>query len=365
MGPKVLDLILRCGAFLAGLTLLGLFTHSASRAALVTRHRGDRIAHGIGLLICSRLTRIAARRRDYAAIQDVLAWVLPLYILSLIVAWFALVQGGFSLILWSLRVERDLTGALIASGSALSTLGFLTPMSSLGQALAILEGAMGLGVVVFFFTFIPGYQAAIQARELRVAWLYARAGEDPTGFALVDWLLRSHSYSDMRSLWEQWEEWFRLLGETLGVAPVLTSVPSARRRQAWLVSAAAVLDATCFFLATGEMDTRNSVAGVCRATGVTVLRHLAGSYEKGAATARTGEWSGARDVFDVSYDLLTALESTPNRSREESWERFVALRGEYERPLAHLSVRLLVPDTNTALRMLPRGEPPHYHDSVR
>jgi len=346
-------LILRAGEFLAGLMLLALFAQSVSRAALVTRHRGDRIAHGIGLLICSSLTRIAARRRDYDAVQDVLAWVLPLYILALIMAWFALVQVGFSLILWSLRVESSPTAALIASGSALSTLGFLTPMSALGQALAVLEGAMGLGVVVFFFTFIPGYQAAIQARELKVAWLYARTGGDPTGFALIEWLLRSYTSSDMRGLWEQWEEWFRLLGETLSVAPVLTSVPSVRRGQAWLVSAAAVLDAACFCLATSEEGTRNSAVGVCRTTGVTALRHLVGDHVQETAAARAAVWPAARDAFDAPYDLLIALKLPVKMNRPESWERFVALRREYEGLLAHLSARLLVSSCNTALRMLP------------
>jgi hypothetical protein len=48
--------------------------------------------------------------------------------------------------------------AVMASGSALSTLGFLTPPGIPGQLLAILEGAMGIGIVVFYFTFIPGYQ---------------------------------------------------------------------------------------------------------------------------------------------------------------------------------------------------------------
>lgn len=351
------DLILRACGFLAGLVLLALFAQSVSRAALVSRHRGDRIAHGIGLLVCSSLSRIASRRRDYDAVQDVLAWVLPLYILALIVAWFALVQVGFSLVLWALRVESSPGAALIASGSALSTLGFLTPMSVLGQALAILEGAMGLGVVVFFFTFIPGYQTAIQARELKVAWLYARTGPDPTGFALIGWLLRSHSYgdSDMRGLWQQWEEWFRVLGETLGVAPVLTSVPSVRRGQAWLVSAAAVLDAASFCIATSGEGTQSSAVGVCRTTAVTVLRYLDGNHEHETAAARTDAWHAAHAAFDASYDLLIAAKPSLTISRSESWDRFVALRREYEGLFVRLSVRLLVSCSNTTLRTLPRA----------
>ena len=75
---------------------------------------------------------------------------MPLYILLLIVVWFALVQVGFSLLMWSSQAEHSVLQAVIASGSALSTLGFLTPPGIAGQLLAIPEGAMGLGIVVFY-----------------------------------------------------------------------------------------------------------------------------------------------------------------------------------------------------------------------
>jgi len=34
---------------------------------------------------------------------------------------------------------------------------------------------MGLGIVAFYSTFVPGYQTTIQGRQVKVAWLYARA----------------------------------------------------------------------------------------------------------------------------------------------------------------------------------------------
>ena len=132
-------------------------------------------------------------------------------------------QAGFSLLIWSSQAEHSPLQAVIASGSALSTLGFLTPPDIAGQLLAIPEGAMGLGIVVFLLTFVPGYQTAIQARELKVAWLYARVGAEPANFELVEWLQLSGRLEDS-DVWEDWEEWFRNLVETHTLAPVLAFV---------------------------------------------------------------------------------------------------------------------------------------------
>jgi hypothetical protein len=176
------DLSFRVVAFVIGFCCCSRSCNPPRAVAIVNRQRGDRLARGIGWVAYSAIARRGLRRRSYDAIQDALAWVMPLYILLLIMSWFALVQCGFSLLIWSSQAEHSLLQAFIASGSALSTLGFLTPPGVSGQLLSIPEGAFGLGIVVFFFTFIPGYQTTIQARETKVAWLYARAGADPTGF---------------------------------------------------------------------------------------------------------------------------------------------------------------------------------------
>ena len=94
---------------------------------------------------------------------------------------------------------------------------------------------MGLGVVVFLFTFIPGYQATIQARQVKVAWLYARLGTKPASFGIIEWFLLSGKFDDLSDVWEEWEEWFRNLIETHALAPVLAFVPTVHSGQTWLV----------------------------------------------------------------------------------------------------------------------------------
>ena len=162
-----MDLSLRIGGAVLGLLLVLAFLRSVMQVAMVNRQRGDWLARRIGRLVYTALARRALKRRDYGEIQDVLAWVLPLYILLLIAVWFLLVQVGFSLLIWSSQAEHSLLQAVIASGSALSTLGFQTPPGIAGQLLAIPEGAMGLGIVVSISPSSPGISRRSSRARLR------------------------------------------------------------------------------------------------------------------------------------------------------------------------------------------------------
>jgi hypothetical protein len=338
------DLSFRVVAFVMGLLLLLAFLQSASRVAIVNRQRGDRLARGIGWFAYSAIARKALHRRSYDAIQDALAWVLPLYILLLIMSWFALVQAAFSLLIWSSQAEHSLLQAVIASGSALSTLGFLTPPDVSGQLLAIPEGALGLGIVVFFFTFIPGYQTTIQTRETKVAWLYARAGADPTGFSFNEWVQRSGKANDMTAIWEDWEAWFRLLIETHTRAPVVAFVPSVHRGQTWLIAAVVILDAASFCLSV--LDAKELPSAVlCHATGVEALRLIAAEHGAREAVDMTAlrERRSDRPSFDAAYDRMAAMGASVKLDLDVCWHHFAALRREYEASLALLATSLLIP----------------------
>ena len=114
-----MDLLLRIAGSLVGLLMVFAFLRSMLQVAIVNRHRGDWLARRVGWLVYTTIARRALRRRSYDQIQDKLAWILPTYILLLIASWFALVQAGFSLLIWSSQAEHSLLQAVIASGSAL------------------------------------------------------------------------------------------------------------------------------------------------------------------------------------------------------------------------------------------------------
>ena len=102
-----MDLLLRVGAALIGLLVIIVSLRSVLQVAVVNGRRGDWLARRIGWLVYTTLARRALGRQSYADIQDVLGWVLPLYILLLIVVWFSLVLAGFSLLIWSCQAEHS------------------------------------------------------------------------------------------------------------------------------------------------------------------------------------------------------------------------------------------------------------------
>jgi hypothetical protein len=268
--------------------------------------------------------------------------VLPVYILSVIAVWFGLALAGFGLLIWSCEAERSLLEAMIASGSQLSTLGFLTPPDTAGQILAILEGATGLGIVVFYFTFVPGYQTTIQLRQVKVAWLYARGSPGLTHFTLLEWFLRTGG-SDWDRLWEDWESWFRNIGESHGLAPVLAFVPTVHRDQTWLAAAAVALDSASFYLSAIEAQGALSAA-VCHRTGVDALRLVAAPFAgRYAASELQGSRGLSRSDFDLACDRFAVLGSKVKAERASCWLRFVELRQEYEALLQRLARTLLAP----------------------
>ena len=347
-----MDLLLRIGGSLLGLVMVLAFVRSIVQVALINRQGGDGLARRVGCLVYRTIARVARRRCSYDQIQDVLAWIFPIYVLLLIIVWFALVQAGFALLIWSSQAEHSLLQAVIASGSALSTLGFLTPTDLSGQLLAIPEGAMGLGIVVFLLTFVPGYQTAIQARELKVAWLYARVGAEPANFELVEWLQLSRRLED-RDVWEDWEEWFRTLAQNLSLAPVLAFVPSVHRNQTWLIAAAVMLDTASFYLSALDAKARPS-ALLCHTTGVNALRLIAtqlGNHHLPEAARSAGSQLD-RTTFDTACDRLAALGAPIKSNRDECWQRFDELRQEYEVFLPKLASRLLVPSRHAPLALV-------------
>ena len=178
---------LRIAACIAGIWVVYYFFKSIIRLGILNQRYQDPLAFWVGRLVLHLFQfRIRAIPGGMAKRHEIMVWYWPIALIGIIVSWFLLVTLGFALMNWAIRADATFPNAIVSSGSALSTLGFSTPSSFSGQILAIVEGAIGLFLIVYLFTFLPGFMQLIHERGSRVAWIYARTGSFLDALALLN-----------------------------------------------------------------------------------------------------------------------------------------------------------------------------------
>lgn len=335
----MIDILLRIAAFGVALFGLALFFGSLSRVSILNRRSRDIIAGGLERVMIHTVEFVLKRKQGYGDVQRTMAWALPIYLVTLIATWFLLVQVSFSLMIWAVEAESGWLHAFISSGSSLSTLGFATPSSAIGQLLAILEGAFGLGIIVFIFTFIPGYSSAIQAREERVSWLYGRTGIRPTICSLVEWNHGAAEGDDMTPIWNDCERWFIDIRETHDMTPILALVPSIYPGRTWIGAAAAILDSASLSLSTLDVKGLAS-ARLCYEAGVEALTKVARHFPPQAGPTVEADLRGA---YDAAYDRLLAAGLPLKADRAKCREAFLSLRAAYEGSIRQIAAAAFMP----------------------
>jgi hypothetical protein len=158
--------------------------------------------------------------------------------------------------------------------------------------------------------------------------------------ALLEWCQRAGIAGNMRDVWEAWEDWFRMLGDTHSVLPMLTVSPSVQSGQSWVVAAAVVLDAAA--IAVSSLDTQDrEAAKICLRTGIRALLAIADAL--GRSNAATEPWiplHSLRSYEAVRVRLRSA--GLPMRSaaeQETQWHEFLSFRQEYEGRLFFIARR--------------------------
>ncbi len=340
-----MDTVIRAAAVILGALGIFYYFHSIVRVMLINRREDDFVERFARSTAVSFIHWLIGDDRDYAHTQRLQAWVLPIFLFVAVVTWFLLVQLSFSFILWGLRQEPGWPANFSSSGSALSTLGYKTPPQMLGQYLAIFEAGIGLAVVILLFTFVPGYQTAVQVRERKVGWLYARTGSRPTTSSLLQALHRSGQLKDPNSVWEMWEHWFRGVFETHSIVPVLSYVPSIYRGASWLGASAAVLDSASLLIAClDEKDTES--ARICRMIGTLCLKSIAEDLNpKETRDAMAGHNVDPNVIasFDSLYDELIDMGLPVLSDKDACRARFLSFRGEFEPSVRVIAKSTLMP----------------------
>jgi hypothetical protein len=255
--------------------------------------------------------------------------------------WAGLILLGFALVLWSPafadgvgRGDPNFTQALYFSGTSLFTIGFGDVLASgPTRAVAVLEGATGLGVVAVVIAYLPVLYGAFNRREVGILLLDSRAGS-PELLRRVggDGLDRT-----LPGLFHEWEEWAADVLETHLSYPILAYFRSPHDNTSWITSLGAVLDAATLVLAAVREEQRDESAEFMYATGVHTVEDL--FYFFGIPERESGI---GRDEFEQVLRTMAA-EGFDLRGSQDCWERFTRLRARYGGRLDALAVLIAAP----------------------
>ena len=335
---------LRIAACIAGIWVVYYFFKSIIRLGILNQRYQDPLAFWVGRLVLHLFQfRIRAIPGGMAKRHEIMVWYWPIALIGIIVSWFLLVTLGFALMNWAIRADATFPNAIVSSGSALSTLGFSTPSSFSGQILAIVEGAIGLFLIVYLFTFLPGFMQLIHERGSRVAWIYARTGSLPSGAALLLWLVRNGKRNEIGSLCEDWEVFFRDLGNARSFLPILTVVRTLSPSESWVCAFGAFLDALALLNTTVEKEQLSSE--ICFDLGVTAIKnvHLAMRGTPISPERSPALMHVKRMEYDIACEQLVSAGFALKSDRELAWTHFIQAHMQYEEEVAWLAAAISDP----------------------
>jgi hypothetical protein len=279
----------------------------------------------------------ADKAGSYERRDRILAVQAPVQVIAQVVAWLALYELGFGLLMWPFVRDGDLGSALQQAGSSLCTLGFLAPNTTGGAAIDPLIALAGLGTVALQIGYLPTLYAAFNRREALVTMLDSRAGVPSWGPEL---LARTHfglgsgvsAVDKLPELFEQWEQWSADVSESHTTYVPLIWFRSPRPLSSWVTSQLAVLDAAALYLALLPKARGLIQARLCLRGGFTCLGNIAR-----ALRIPIPEDAQPSDGISLSYEeFLRAIERLRDvdfpveRPVEDVWADFVGWRVNYE-----------------------------------
>jgi hypothetical protein len=324
-------------ALVVGVLLIVVTGWSVLGTVVVPRRIRSKIPRAVAVIVGATFHAVADTFDEYEPRDRVLAFQAPVQLMAQIVAWMAVFEVGFSLLLWPFVGSAGIGGAFALAGSSLCTLGYLAPRESGPAGLVDFAALIGLGTVALQIGYLPTLYAAFIRREALVTLLDSRAGVPSWG---PEMLARSHyglgtgisAVGELPELFEEWERWSADVAESHTTYLSLVNFRSPRPLSSWVTAQLAVLDAAALYLSLTPNAPRAISARLCLRGGFTCLGAIARALgvpipdeadPNGGITLTYEEFAAAvARLADVDFPL--------ERSSQEAWLDFVGWRVNYE-----------------------------------
>jgi hypothetical protein len=284
----------------------------------------------------------------------------PASLILLLVFWVVGLTIGYGLILNSVAnelkpVPRHFGTTLYFSAISFLTIGYgdIVPTGTIARAVAIIEGATGLGVVAVVISLLFSLYGSFQKREALVIKLDALAGAPPSGVVLLENSLQFGMIQRLEGTFDDWMEWCAEVLESHLAYPILAYFRSSHDNESWISAIGAVLDASVLVLTTVE-DVPRGPARLMYNVGAHLVEDLSWFFR----TSHLHEAGIERFEFDQACDRLVEAGFTTT-DREIAWTKFSQLRSAYAIPLNEMGRYWSIPP---ALWIGDRSYLPHRED---
>ncbi len=328
---------------------------------VVPRRIRSPLTRAVAIAVDATFHFVADHFDSYEPRDRILAAQTPIQLILQIVAWLAMFEVGFGLLMWPFIGRAGLPGGLEQAGSALCTLGYLTPRSSPVAALDSLAALSGLGTVALQIGYLPALYSAFNRREALVTLLDSRAGVPSWGPEL---LARTHyglgtgvsAVEELPALFEEWERWSADVSESHTTYLPLVNFRSPRPLSSWVTAQLAVLDAAALYLSLLPDAPKAISARLCLRGGFSCLTAIARArgFDVPSEPDPNDGIALTYEEFLDAIDRLRKVDFPLERLSDEAWLDFVGWRVNYE-AAAYAIARAI--DAPPALWSGPRRHP--------
>ncbi len=325
-------------AVLIGAAVVVVTIASAVSTVVVPRGVPVRLSLVVFLLMRRAFSVPVRLSRHPQRAEHLLAHYAPLSLLALMGTWLVLVATGFTGIYWGLGVGT-LIRSFEASGSAITTLGFVPLRTAPQQTAAFIEAALGLLVLALLVTYLPSMYAAFQRRESLVSLASMQAGTPASGIGLLVRFQQIRGFQALEEkVWEPWTTGFVDIEESHTSLAALPFFRSPLPDRSWVTAAGAVLDAASLLASTVEGE-RQPGAELCIRAGYLCLRRVADQLDLAyPPDPRRGDpILVTREEWEEARRALAAAGAPVRADVEEAWLDFSGWRVNYDAVLVGLA----------------------------
>jgi hypothetical protein len=262
----------------------------------------------------------------------------PMALILLLIVWVVGLAFGYGLMLYSIReqlspVPPGLGTTFYFSSVSMLTIGYgdFVPVGPAARAIALVEGATGLGVVAVVISLLYSLYGSFQRREVMIITLDSLAGAPPSGVVLLENSLQYGMMEHLEETFDEWKVWAAEVLESHLAYPILAYFRSSHDNESWISAIGAILDATVLLLSTIEEVPRGP-ARLMYGVGSHLVEDLSWFFN----FSHVHEVGIERFEFDQACERLVEAGYTLT-DPEMAWAKFSELRSAYAVPLNEMA----------------------------